>query len=232
MRKLLLSTVTLAAVMCTFIDARAFDVKDKFMVLALGGLGIPVADFADDESSNNKAGGAKVGFSAGVAAEYGFTEQFLLGTRFAYHRFGVEPILLNDVISPSGAEARWTVVEFMGLYCKYLVKTGGGTRPYGRTGIFLGKPKLTVEEGTPEWSGKYDLSLGLEVAMGITQAVADNVQLGLEGRFAHLITNPSQPGTSITASHRQTRPVSPAGVRDPGGNIDWLAASAYLSYGF
>lgn len=229
MRKLLLTMAALLAVVCGAVNADALDVKDRFMISAGGGVSIPIGDFGDDDLANTDAGGAKPGFNVGASLEYGVAEEFLIGGRFAYNRLSVESSMLGE-IAP-GLKAHWTVLEIFGLYAKYLVPTGRSTRPYVRGGAFLGKPELTVDSGDEIWSGDYDVSLGVEAALGVTHMISPNVGLGLEACFAHLNTS----SDAVPVDEATNRPAGfsgPSGVRDPGGNLQWLAVDGYVTYGF
>lgn len=226
MRKPLLAAVLLATVLSPCSDAQSFDVKNKWMMVAQGGLSIPIGDFGDTDTTNGSSGAAKMGPSVGIAVEYGITEQFLIGGRTAYNRFSVEEEALR------GAKARWIVLEILGIYGKYLIATGTMTRPYGRAGVFIAKPNLDVDDGMQAWSGEYDPSIGIELALGVSHEVAAKWAIGLEARFANVFASEKEEDNSQVGVPGPAVVTSPQGVRDPGGNIDWLAASAYLSYGF
>ena len=215
MRKLTVLWAVLISAVCCQVDAQAFEVKHKWLLSGNGGVAIPLGDFADDDSSNAKAGGASTGFGFGVALEYGVTEQVLVGGRFAFSRFGVSDKLIAD----PDISAHWNVLEIFGLYGKYLVSTSSNTRPYGRAGLFLGKPELSVDGDIPGWSGDYDVSVGFEAALGVKHQVSNKLCLGLEARFATLSLNESESDSMDEAAVRSASVTSPHGVRDPGGNI-------------
>lgn len=225
MRRLLLAAIVLAMMFCQRGNAQSFEVKHKWMMVAQGGLAIPLGDFADTDTTNASAGAANLGPSAGIAIEYGITEQFLIGGRTAYSRFSVDEDALR------GADARWTVLEILGVYGKYLVNTGARTRPYGRAGVFIAKPNLDVSDNAQAWSGEFDPSIGIELALGVGHQIATKWAIGLEARFANVFVSESEADNSAAAMFGSTRLAAPHGVRDPGGNLDWLAVSGYLAYG-
>lgn len=225
MRRLLLAAISLTVVMCTVVDAHAFDVKNKWAVVAQGGLAIPIGDFGDNDTINASAGGAKLGPSAGISVEYGITKQFLIGGRTAYNRFSIDDETLR------GASARWTVVEIIGVYGKYLVSTGTKTRPYGSAGVFIAKPNLDVDDDMQAWSGEYDPSIGIELALGVRHEVAAKWAIGLEARFANVFASEKEEDNSQVGVPGPAVVTAPLGVRDPGGNIEWLAVNAVVSYG-
>lgn len=227
MRRLTLSVLALAVILCCAAPASAFDAYHRFFLAAGGGVAIPIGDFADDDLANPKAGGAKTGFDFGLSLEYGVTETFLLGGRFAYNRFDVKSEMLGE-IAP-GLEAHWTVTEIFGLYGKFLAMPGAATRPYARAGAFLGKPELTFDSGEEIWSGEYDLSLGLEAAIGVTHMLSHRIGFGFEARFAHLFTSDSESGVEPEVL---ARAAGPSGVRDPGGNVSLIDLAAFVDYSF
>lgn len=233
MQKLLLIAATLCAVLCVGDSTLAFDVKNKFMISGHGGLAIPAGDFGDGEGSNPDAKGAKPGFAIGVSIEYGFTEQFLVGGRFAYARFGIDDDRLRDEWIPTqDLEGHWTVLEVIGLYGKYLVPTRTSTRPYGRAGLFLGEPGVNVATHDGDWSPDFDLSPGFDLALGVTHMVSPRCGLGLEARFAHLSTSEFDESLEAAPATRSAGVFGQTGIRDPGGNLTWLEVNAVVSYGF
>lgn len=238
MRKLLFSMAGMIAVACCTTNADAFDVKNKFMASALGGLSVPVGDFGDDDTSNVSAGAARIGPNFGIAVEYGVTEVVQLGARFSFDRFVIDEAFLYqtlaDTVSADTAfvDGHWSIVEYFGIYAKALMLPGKDTRPFVRAGLFLGKPSLTIGGAEESWSGDYDVSLGLEAALGVTHWVSPQFGIGLEARFAHL--NPSESDDDVEAApaFRSAGAYGPTGVRDPGGNLQWLAVDGYVTYGF
>ncbi|HWO57376.1 MAG TPA: outer membrane beta-barrel protein [bacterium] len=227
MRRLTLSVVTLVVIACCAAPASAFDAYHRFFLAACGGVVVPIGDFADDDLANPQAGGAKTGFDLGLRLEYGVTETFLVGGRFGYDRFDVKREML-DAIAPD-LEAHWTLTEIFGLYGKFLAMPGAATRPYARAGAFLGKPELTFDSGDEIWSGEYDVSLGLEAAIGVTHMFSRNVGFGFEARFAHLFTSDSDSGDD---AETLARIAGPSGVRDPGGNVSLIDLAAFVDYSF
>ena len=238
MRKLLLTMTVMIAVVCCTTNADALDVKNRFMVSAGGGLGIPIGDFSDDDTSNASAGAAKIGPNFGIAVEYGVSEVVMIGGRFNFNRFGIDEDYLHqtreDTVSADSTfvEGHWSVVEYFGVYVKALMLPGKTTRPYARAGLFLGKPTLKVTEAGNDLSGEYDVSLGLEAALGVTHWVSPQFGIGLEARFAHLNPSESDDDAQAVPAFRSAGVYGPKGVRDPGGNINWLAVNGYVTYGF
>jgi hypothetical protein len=130
-------------------------------------------------------------------------------------------------------QADWTILEVFGLYAKYFViPATSRTRPYGRAGLFLGKPALNFKGADGPWSGDFDVSLGLEAALGVTHMVSPKFGIGLEARFAHLNPSESDDDAEASPAFRSAGVHGPTGVRDPGGNLQWLAVDGYVTYGF
>lgn len=238
MRKLLLTTAALAVVLCFVNDVRAFEVKNRFMISGHGGLAIPLGVFSDVDANNASSGAAKIGPNLGLAIEYGLSDVVLIGGRFNFDRFAIDHEYLwqtrQDTISADTflVDGHWSIVEYFGIYAKALMLPGNGTRPYVRGGLFLGKPEFSLEPDENTWSGEYDVSLGLEAALGVTHMISRQFCIGLEARFAHL--NPSESDDDVEAApaFRSAGVYGPTGVRDPGGNLQWLAVDGYVTYGF
>lgn len=238
MRKLLLTMAVIIAVVCCTANADAFDVKNRFMISVGGGVGIPIGDFGDDDTSNASAGAAKIGPNFGVAVEYGVTEVIQIGGRFNLDRFVIDERFLYqtlaDTVSADTAfiDGHWSIVEYFGIYAKALMLPGRSTRPFVRAGLFLGKPSITIGGAEEAWSGEYDVSLGLEAALGLTHWVSPQFGIGLEARFAHLNPNESDNDAEVAQAFQSAGAHGPTGVRDPGGNINWFLVNGYVTYGF
>jgi hypothetical protein len=101
-----------------------------------------------------------------------------------------------------------------------------------RAGAFLGKPELSFDSGDEIWMGEYDVSLGIEAALGVTHMISPQFGIGLEARFAHLNPSESDDDAEASPAFRSAGVHGPTGVRDPGGNLDWLAVDGYVTYGF
>ena len=233
MRKLLLATVTLVAVMCSLNDVQAFDVKNKFMISALGGVGIPIGDFGDNDTSNVHAGGANVGYNFGLAVEYGVSESVLIGGRSSYYRFNVERKSFGGRGEENSINALWSIVELFGVYAKYLFNSGHSTRPYARLGAFAGRADIRVHGDTPlyHFSNLSLVSPGFDFGVGLTHMYSQHLGFSIESRFTHLIVYENEYYRTIDPGATAAGIRAPTGVRDPGGNLDWLAVSGYLSYG-
>lgn len=234
MRKLLFTMVVMTAVACCTTKADAFDVKNRFMISALGGFAVPFGDFSDDDTTNVKAGGAKLGYNLGLAVEYGVGETVLIGARSAYYRFNVNRKSFGGRGEAHSINAHWSIVELFGVYAKYLFKPGHSTRPYARLGIFAGRADLRVHAETPvyHFSNLSLVSPGVDLGLGITHMPSKHFSFSIEGRLAHLIVNVNEYYRDIDPGATQAGTSSPQGVRDPGGNINWLAANGYVTYGF
>lgn len=224
MQKFLFAAAVLTAVLCQTSDGVAFDVRNKVMISTLGGVGIPIGDIADDDTTNLKAGGASTGFGLGAVIEYGVTEQFLIGGRLAYNRFGVKDEIFGEDLS---LDANWSVLEYIGVHAKYLMLPGKDTRPHIRGGLFLGKAKLSVDDSGDDWSHDSRISIGLDAALGVTHYFSHRFGAGIEGRFAHLFVSEDDTDAALAASFRRAQVQTPTGVRDPGGNVEWAGVYVY-----
>lgn len=233
MRKLLFTMVVMTAVACCTTKADAFDVKNRFMISAGGGIGIPIGDFGDDDTSNVHAGGANTGFMAGISIEYGISEQVIVGGRFAYNRFSADAHVYSNAFPISDAyEAHWTIYEILGVYSKWMLRPGRQTRPYVRGGAFLGIPEAYLETDGLDVSQEFDPSIGLDLGLGVTQQVSGHVLVSLEGRISHLFVNQKNSDEGFSGVSSPANVTTANGVRDPGGNINWLAVNGYVTYGF
>lgn len=233
MRRLVMTTAAMAAVLCFVNDVHAFDIKNKFMITALGGLNIPVGDFADDDTSNASAGGASTGYGLGAAIEYGVTNEFLIGGRFTYNRLGVEQSAFGGAIaSDHEFDAHWSVIEYFGVYGKYLMLPASQTRPYLSGGALLGIATLNVNTATGNWSISSDPSLGLSAAAGVQHKFAGRIGAGIECRFVYLFVNEDNSIVPFDSQSLTAGTSSPVGVRDPGGNSKYLLLDGFISYDF
>lgn len=223
MQKLLFAVAVLSAVLCQSSDGIAFDVKNRVMLSAQGGAGIPIGNFAADDTANLKAGGAKIGFGLGAAKEYGITEQFLIGGRLAYNRFGVKDDIFGEGLL---VDANWSVLEYIGIHAKYLTLPGKDTRPHIRGGLFLGKAKFSADNAD-DYSHDSKVSVGLDAALGLTHFFSHRFGAGIESRFAHLFVSEDDIDAELAASIRRAQVHAPAGVRDPGGNVQWVGVYVY-----
>jgi hypothetical protein len=191
MRKVvLLTSVALVTFMISGVQAR--EISGSFAISPFGGIVIPIGDAADNDPENPKALAAKTGFCAGANAEYGLTENVVVGGRFGYNQFGFDEDmdLFDGEATLDGS--KWTVMEF-GAYLKLLMSAGSTTRPYFKGGVMAGKAKFKADATSELGSGEIELdvatALGIEGGVGILHMFSENVGGFAEGTFNHLMTD-------------------------------------------
>lgn len=222
MKSLKVLSVTLTLLLFVAASAQAIEVKNKLAIAPFGGLVIPIGDAADNDPTNEKALGAKTGFCFGGNAEYGLTENVVVGGRFGYNKFGFdEDMELFEETTFDGS--KWTVLEF-GAYLKLLMSAGSNTRPYVRGGVMAGKAKFSADAESELGSGEIELdvatALGLEGGVGVMHMFSDKIAGFAEGTINHLMTDGKDAEILVDGDTFLEGEAE--------GNVQWIAVRAGL----
>jgi hypothetical protein len=222
MRKVIVLTSVLMVALL-FSSAAQAEILGKFAVSPYAGVVIPIGDAADTDPDNEKALGAKTGLGFGAMAEYGLTENVMVGGRFGYNMFGFD----EDLDIFEGAELdspNWTVMEF-GAYVKLLLSAGSNTRPYFKAGVNAGKAKFKADEAE---AGEIELdvasALGLEGGVGVLHMFSENMGGFVEGSFNHLMTDGKDAEILVDGDTFLEGEAE--------GNVQWIALRAGVTFFF
>ena len=158
--------------LCTFSSVAIAQGTFKLHV----GPSFPTADYADDDTNDNDAGGAGIGINAGIDYLYPITETgFYLFGGLDVNFHGLKADVKEDLEDQVG-NADVTFYNYLnvpvsaGLY--YEINASDELSLFGNAGLAYNFLKLTnfkVEEGNTELDQKYDLStkLGYKIGAGI-----------------------------------------------------------------
>ncbi|HWO57375.1 MAG TPA: outer membrane beta-barrel protein [bacterium] len=225
MRKVIVLTSVLMVALL-FSSAAQAEVLGRFAVSPYGGVVIPIGDFADNDPENENSLGAKTGFGLGAMAEYGLTENVMVGGRFGYNQFGFD----EDMSPVEGATLdgpKWTVMEF-GAFVKLLLSAGSNTRPYFKAGVNAGKAKFKTDAEAGGESGEVEIdvatALGLEGGVGVLHMFSPNLGGFVEGSFNHLMTDGKDVELTVDGDS--------FGTEEATTNVQWIAVRAGVSFFF
>lgn len=224
MRKsVLLSSVALVALMfCGVVQAT--EISGSIAISPFGGVVIPIGDAADTDPDNEKALGAKAGYCFGANAEYGLTENVVVGGRFGYNKFGFDEDagLLEDATLDGAA---WKVLEF-GAYLKLLMSAGSNTRPYFRAGVMAAKADFSADAESGGNTGKVELdvanALGLEGGVGVLHMFSEKLGGFVEGTVNHVMTDGKDAELIVDGDTFLSGEAE--------GNFQWIAVRAGLTF--
>jgi len=212
----------LGLVLLVVSSATAQGLAGKFAFTPQGGIGIPIGDFADTDTTNMNRGGATTGFAIGGTAEYYFTNKVAAGAKFIYNRFGFDEAAFVDRLMDMTVDGHYTVLE-IGAFVKYVLLPENTTRPFGRLGAIFGKAKLSGEYTYMEMTmdGEADIawSFGLEGAVGVIHMIKENIGLFGEVVYTHLMTD----GKDMDVMEPGETEVS---KEEAEGSIDWIGVKA------
>lgn len=145
--KQLLVTVCLALFML-FSAASAQDLTGKFAITPFGGLGLPVADMADDDPDavmTGDAGFRKMGIKFGVVGEYVLSPKMAAGLSFRYASFGSKELEIPGM-EAFESESKMNAMMFA-FHAKYFLMIDQPARPYVVVGAGLAMAQFKGVEG-------------------------------------------------------------------------------------
>jgi hypothetical protein len=228
MRNVRTWVMMLGLVFLVVFSAAAKDLTGKFAFTPQGGLGIPIGDFADTDTTNANRGGATTGFSIGGTAEYYFTSKVAAGAKFIYNRFGFDEAAFADRLMDMTVDGHYTIMEF-GAFVKYVLMPENTTRPFGRLGATFGKAKLSGEYTYMEMTmdGEADIawSMGLEGAVGVIHMIKENIGLFGEVVYTHLMTDGKDMDVTEPGATEAT-------TEEAEGSIDWIGVKGGATFFF
>jgi len=147
----------------------AQDHKSKVAISGLGGLAIPVGDFASPDPSKGKA---KTGYTFGGSLEYFLKEKVSLGLNFMYNTFDDKDI--------SSIKNRLTNY---GLVGRYILNSHPEVDYYLRFGLGLAKFKIEESDSTKS----FDLKPAIAVGLGFSYKLSSSLSLIGEAIFNHVV---------------------------------------------
>jgi hypothetical protein len=218
--------LVLALVMFFVAATAAQELAGKFAFTPQGGIGLPVGDFADSDTTNAKRGGATTGFGLGGNVEYYFSENVSAGAKFTYNRFGLDEETFADRLMGGTVDGHYSVLEF-GAFTRFIFTSQSPTRVYGRAGLLFGKVKLTgdytVMDSTFEGEADIAWSLGLEGGVGAMHMMKENMGIFGEITYTTLFTDGKD--TDVTMGDETD-------TEEAEGNADWLGINVGVSFFF
>jgi hypothetical protein len=205
-------------------------VAGKFAITPHVGLGIPVGDFADTDTTNANRGGATTGIILGGSGEYYFSENFAAGVRFLYNRFGIDPDTYGDRLMGGTIDGHLTATEF-GAFIKYIFTSQSTTKVYGTAGFLFSKVKLKGDYSIPDLdltgSGEASLesAFGMEGGIGVMHMLKDNVAICGEFTYTTRMTDGKNADVTDPFSGETS-------TEETKGNADSLGLKAGVSFFF
>lgn len=197
MKKFLIFTVALT--LCAFTAAPGDELGDDLTgvveITALGGLGIPVGDLADNNlDTNDKSAFRKVGYDIDAVLNYYVSSNIGLGISYSACAFGSRTVKLDNQNVESGSEMR---ASLLGLQVKIVPSNDATLQPYGLVagGLMFSKihdlePRFTSASTTADY--EVDSSPYMMVGGGLSYPLTDKVSFALEGTFGLAFSDGSE----------------------------------------
>ncbi len=145
--------------------------KNKVAISGIGGLAIPVGDFASIDPGK---GNAKKGYSLGGSVEYFVKEKISLGLNVMYNTF--------DDKNSSSIKNR--LVSY-GLVGRYILNSDPELPLYLRFGLGLAKFKREESDSTKS----YDIKPALAGGLGFSYELTSSISMFGEAIFNHVVLN-------------------------------------------
>ena len=145
--------------------------KNKVAISGVGGLAIPVGDFASIDPGK---GNAKTGYSLGGSVEYFVKEKISLGLNFMYNTFDDKD--LNSIKNK--------LVNY-GLVGRYILNSDPELQLYLRFGLGLAKFKREESDSTKS----YDIKPALAGGLGFSYELTSSISMFGEAIFNHVVLN-------------------------------------------
>lgn len=143
--------------------------KNKIAISGIGGLAIPMGDFA---SINPGKGNAKTGYSIGGSVEYFVKEKLSLGLNFMYNTFDDKDL----------KNTKNKLVNY-GLVGRYILNSDPELPLYLRFGLGLAKFKREESDSTKS----YDIKPALAVGLGFSYKLTSSLSMFGEAIFNHVV---------------------------------------------
>lgn len=143
--------------------------KSKIAISGIGGLAIPVGDFASIDPSK---GNAKTGYSIGGSVEYFVKEKLSLGLNFMYNTFDDKDL----------KSTKNKLVNY-GLVGRYILNSDPELPLYLRFGLGLAKFKREESDSTKS----YDIKPALAGGLGFSYKLTTSLSMFGEAMFNHVV---------------------------------------------